>query len=153
LLDSAGRLIGINTAIFSPSGAYAGIGFAVPVDSVNRTVPDLIKTGRVERAGIGIQVAPDQIMRQLKLTGVLITGFTENSVAEAAGMLATTQNSETGEIELGDRVVAIGQEPITIGADLWRALSKYKVGDSVTVTTRRGNKEQQSTVKLQAEQE
>lgn len=153
LLDSAGRLIGINTAIYSPSGAYAGIGFAVPVDSVNLTVPDLIKTGRVERAGLGIQIAPDQVLRQLKLTGALIMGFPENSAAEAAGLKATTRNPETGEIELGDRIVAINQDPVAKGADLTRALGKYKVGDTVSVTVRRDDTEKLFTVKLQALQQ
>ena len=153
LLDSAGRLIGINTAIYSPSGAYAGSGFAVPMDSVNLTVPDLIKTGRVERAGLGIQIAPDQVLRQLKLTGALIMGFPENSAAEAAGLKATTRNPETGEIELGDRIVAINQDPVAKGADLTRALGKYKVGDTVSVTVRRDDTEKLFTVKLQALQQ
>lgn len=153
LLDSAGRLIGINTAIYSPSGAYAGIGFAVPVDSVNQAVPELIKKGRVERPGLGIQVAPDQIMTQLKLTGVLIMGFSEDSAAEAAGLQATTRNSSTGEIELGDRIVAIGKEEIKNGADLMRVLRQYKVGETVTVKTHRDDSEKLYTVTLQAVQE
>jgi S1-C subfamily serine protease len=72
LLDSAGRLIGVNTAIYSPSGASAGIGFAIPVDTVNRIVPELIRYGKLTRPGIGVQIAEDQIAQQLGIKGVLV---------------------------------------------------------------------------------
>jgi len=150
LLDSAGRLIGINTAIYSPSGAYAGIGFAVPVDTVNRIVPELIRKGRVERAGLGVQIAPDQVMRQLGLKGVLILGFSEESAAEKAGLRATRRDPETGDVVLGDRIIAIDQYPVEDSEDLLNALERYKVGDEVTVTVRRDNTERLFTVKLQA---
>src|SRR5204863_4131396 len=75
LLDSAGRLIGVNTAIYSPSGAYAGIGFAVPVDTINRVVPQLIRDGKVERAGLGVKIAGDNITQKLGLQGALVSGF------------------------------------------------------------------------------
>ena len=72
LLDSAGRLIGVNTAIYSPSGTYAGVGFAVPVDTVNRIVPQVIRNGQVQRAGLGVTVYPDNVVRSLGLQGALV---------------------------------------------------------------------------------
>src|SRR5207248_9493271 len=85
LLDSAGRLIGVNTAILSPSGAWAGIGFAIPVDDVNRIVTQVIRHGKVLRPGLGIQPAPDQIARQHGITGALILNIDSDGPAAKAG--------------------------------------------------------------------
>src|SRR5207249_6639405 len=81
LLDSCGRLIGVNSAIYSPSGASAGIGFAIPVDTVNRIVPELIRYGKITRPGIGVQAAEDQIAQQLGVKGVLIVDVVAGSAA------------------------------------------------------------------------
>ena len=90
LLDSAGRLIGVNTAIYSPSGVSAGIGFAIPVDTVNRIVTELIRFGKVVRPGFGVQVADEQIAQRLNVTGVLIVDVARGSAAAKAGHSADT---------------------------------------------------------------
>src|SRR5207237_5433041 len=86
LLDSAGRVIGVNTAILSPSGTSAGIGFAIPVDIVNRVVPDLIKNGRVPTPGIGIVAASEAVSTRLGIEGVIIVRTAPGSPAERAGI-------------------------------------------------------------------
>jgi S1-C subfamily serine protease len=148
LLDSAGRLIGINTAIYSPSGAYAGIGFAVPVDIVNRIIPQLVKNGKSERAGLGIRIADDQISRRLGLKGVLVLGFSDDSPAAKAGLRRTTEDQSTGEIVLGDQIIAVDQQPVHNSNDLFRALEKHKIGDTVAVTVRRDDAEKLLSVTL-----
>jgi S1-C subfamily serine protease len=149
LLDSAGRLIGVNTAIYSPSGASAGIGFAIPVDTVNRIVPELIRYGKVIRPGLGIQVAEDQIAQQLGLKGVLIVDITRAGAAAKAGMRATQRDS-LGRVKLGDVIVAIDGKQTNSVNDLFLILEQYKVGDSVTVTVLREGKRQQLKVTLEA---
>ncbi len=145
LLDSAGRLIGVNTAIYSPSGSSAGIGFAIPVDEVNRVVPQLIKKGKLERPGLGIQVFNDQIARNLGANkGTLVYQVLPGSAAERAG-LRPTQRTPTGDILRGDIISAIDDQPIEKANDLFDVLEKYKVGDTVSVTVLRADGE----VKLQ----
>jgi len=142
LLDSAGRLIGVNTAIYSPSGASAGIGFAVPVDVVNRVVPELIRYGRVVQPGLGIAVANDQLAQRLGINGVLVIRVQPGSTAEAAGLLPTRR--EGGEIILGDIIVAISGEPVKTYNQLRNVLDRYRVGDEVELTVIRSGR----TVKL-----
>jgi S1-C subfamily serine protease len=138
LLDSAGRLIGVNTAIFSPSGTSAGIGFAIPVEEVSRVVPQLIKDGKVTRPGLGVQVAADQVARQLKQTGVLITEVQPNSPAAQAGLRPTYL--ERGRVRLGDVLVAIDGQPVKKVGDLFDHLEKHQVNDTVTIQVLRGDK-------------
>ena len=133
LLDSAGRLIGVNTAIYSPSGAYAGIGFAIPVDTVNRVVPQLLRHGKVIRPGFGIQIANDQIVRQLGIEGVLVLRVQPGGAAEAAGFRATEMDEEQN-IQLGDVIVGVDGRPIRDSNDLFKALDRRAVGDEVSVT-------------------
>ncbi len=149
LLDSAGRLIGINTQIVSPSGAYAGIGFAVPVNTVNRIVPELIKYGKVIRPGLGVTLVPDQIAQRWGITGVIIGRVSPGSSAERAG-LRGTKETITGRVELGDIVVAIEGKPVQVLDDFMGTLERYQVGDRVTVDILRGNRRQSVTVTLQA---
>src|SRR3979409_1215144 len=106
LLDSRGRLIGVNTAIYSPSGANAGIGFAIPVDSVQRVVPQLLRHGKVIRPGIGATYVPDQVVKQLGLKGALIATVTPGGGAYEAGMIPIRRNDE-GDILLGDLIGAV----------------------------------------------
>src|SRR5262249_45219443 len=106
LLDSAGRLIGVNTAIYSPSGSSSGIGFAVPVDTVNRIVPQLIRQGEITRAGLGVRIGDDRISRRLKLPGVLIIEVEKGGAAAAAGLRGTLIDAKGGT-KLGDIIVAI----------------------------------------------
>lgn len=118
LLDSAGRLIGVNTAIFSPSGASAGIGFAIPVDVVNRVVPELIKNGRTRNPGIGIIAGQEATAARLGIDGVVIVRVLPGTPAAAAGLRGI--DMQTGEI--GDVVVGAGGRPVNRLADLTAAL-------------------------------
>ncbi|HEX3475515.1 MAG TPA: trypsin-like peptidase domain-containing protein [Kofleriaceae bacterium] len=130
LLDSAGRLIGINTAIFSPSGANAGIGFAVPVDTVNSIVPQLLKYGKIKRPGLGIVPIPEQFAMQNNIDGVAIRAV--SGAAERAGLVGITQDID-GNV-LGDVIVKIDGADIHRASDLYRVLDSHNVGDVVDVT-------------------
>src|SRR5688572_1363702 len=142
LLDSAGRLIGVNTAIFSPSGAFAGIGFAIPVDVVRRVVPQLIRDGKITRPALGVQLAPEQITRQLDLKGVLILEVEPDSPAAKAG-LRPTRRDEGNRVHLGDVLLAVGDTPVRTSADLLDALEQHQSGDTVQLKVLRNGKEQQ----------
>ncbi len=131
LLDSAGRLIGINTAIYSQSGENAGIGFAVPVEVVNRVVPDLIRYGKLIRPDLGVTFANETINRRLKDRGLLILNVPPGSAAEKAGLLGT--KSLAGEIILGDIVESINGRPVRSFDDLRRELDKCAIGQTVPV--------------------
>jgi S1-C subfamily serine protease len=129
LLDSAGRLIGVNTAIYSPSGASAGVGFAVPVDTVRRVVTQLVTTGRVERAGLGV---------------------IEGSGAAQAGLIPSRRDPTTGSLILGDVIVAIDAEPVADSLDLYRILDRREVNDVVQVTVIREGQRLELPVRLGA---
>ena len=152
LLDSAGRLIGVNTAIYSPSGASAGIGFAIPVDTVNRIVPELIRSGRVTRPGIGIQVAEDQIAERLGVTGVLIVDVLPGSSAAKAGIRPTRRES-SGRVHLGDIITAIDGKKVESSNDLFLLFERYKVGDVVRISLLRDGKPVERRVALEAVKE
>ena len=141
LLDSAGRLIGVNTAIYSPSGASSGIGFAIPVDEVNRVVPQLIRHGKVIRPGLGMQVAPDQVARSVGAPGVIILGVQPDSPAAKAGLRPTRRDSAQSMV-LGDVIVAIDGHKIQTVKDLFAALAQHDVGSTVTVNVLRDGKEE-----------
>ena len=149
LLDSAGRLIGVNTAIYSPSGASAGIGFAVPVDTVNRIVPQLIRQGEITRPGLGVRLGDDRVSRRLNLPGVLIIDINKGSTAEAAGLRGTRSDAR-GRIALGDIIVGIDSDRTETSNDLFNALEKHAVGETVKVTVVRGETRLTVPVKLQA---
>lgn len=150
LLDSAGRLIGVNTMIVSPSGAYSGVGFAVPVDIVNQVVPELIQHGRVEHAGLGARVFNDQFARQLGiLEGVLIRDVFKNSGAAAAGIRPTSED-EDGNIQLGDVLTEISGRKIRSTIDLLKALDGPKPGESIRVSVLRNGRSLTVDVQLQA---
>ena len=154
LLDSAGRLIGVNTAIYSPSGASAGIGFAVPVDTVSRIVPELITHGRVVRPVIG--VAFDDrlsvaVTRRLGIEGVLIREVYEGTGAAAAG-LQGTEVDRRGRVVPGDVIQEIDGKPVRSTSDLLGRLGSYKPGDTVTLTAFRDGRARKVQVKLRAPQ-
>lgn len=149
LLDSAGRLIGVNTQIVSPSGAFAGIGFAVPVDTVNRIVPELIKHGKLIRPGLGISLVPDAMARRWGVKGVIIGKVGRGSAAERVG-LRGARETMAGRVELGDILVAVDGKPVETVEELMDAMEKHKVGDQVTIEYARGNRRLQATVTLQA---
>jgi S1-C subfamily serine protease len=149
LLDSAGRLIGVNMAIYSPSGASAGIGFAVPVDTVNRIVPQLIRQGEITRPGLGVRIGDDRVSRRLNLSGVLIIDVEKGSVAATAGLRGTRVDAKGGMV-LGDIIMGIDGERIETSNDLLNAIEKHAVGDTVKVTVLRGESRLSMPVKLQA---
>jgi S1-C subfamily serine protease len=149
LLDSAGRLIGVNTAIYSPSGASAGIGFAIPVDTVNRIVPELIRSGKVIQPGMGIQIADEQIAQRLGVTGVLVVDVARGSAASKAGIQPTRRDAD-GKLRLGDIITAVDGRKVATPNDLFLLLEKYKIGDVVTISLLRDGKTVQSKVALEA---
>lgn len=155
LLDSAGRLIGINAAIYSPSGASAGIGFAIPVDTVNRIVPQLIRTGKVDQPGLGIHIWQDDIVAELvnrgvlPKPGVLVRDVLPQGGAGKAGMRGTKRTPDS-RVRWGDLIIAIDDKLITKTAELFAALHSYTVGTTVTVTVLRDGKQQKLQVELHA---
>jgi S1-C subfamily serine protease len=148
LLDSAARLIGVNTAIYSPSGAFAGIGFAIPVDEVNRIVPRLIREGKFVRPTIGIQAAPPTLTQALKLPeGVAVVGVLPDSPAQKAG-LQPFRSGNDGNVILGDIIVALDGTPVKSLDDLLELLERRQPGDTVTLTTVRGQERVEQKVVL-----
>jgi len=151
LLDSAGRLIGVNTAIYSPSGVSAGIGFAIPVDTVNRIVSELIRYGKVTRPGIGVQIAEEQIADRLGVKGILIVEVVPGSAAAKAG-LRPTQREGSGRVRLGDVITAVDGKKVESPNELFILLENYKVGDVVSISLLRDGKVMQTKVTLEAVQ-
>jgi len=150
LLDSAGRLIGINTAIYSPSGASAGIGFAVPVNTVARVVPEIIKNGRYIRPTLGIEINQplnERLVQALGVSGVVILRVQPGSAAEKAGLLGATVN-DTGIIP-GDIITAIDAKPVNSTNELLSILDERQVGDTVRLKVLRDGTATELTVTLQ----
>jgi S1-C subfamily serine protease len=155
LLDSAGRLIGVNTAIYSPSGASAGIGFAVPVDTVNRVVPQLLAGGSVTRPFMGVRVSDPvsrQITRQLGVEGLVVIHVEPDSPAARAGIRGTTQDSD-GSITPGDVIQALDGKPVKTTDQLFALLERHKGGDVVTVKIFRDGESRDVDVTLESPRE
>jgi S1-C subfamily serine protease len=148
LLDSAGRLIGMNTAIFSPTGANAGIGFAVPVDSINAIVPQLLKYGKLIRPGLGINTLRDDVARRYRIDGVAITAVLQGGAADQAGLVGPRRGP--GDSIIADVIVKVGDIDVHTEQDLFRALDAHKVGDEVEVTVRSEGAQRTVRVVLQA---
>lgn len=142
LLDSAGRLIGVTTAIFSPSGANAGIGFAIPVDVANRVVPTLISTGRFPTPGIGIAAANEFVAAQLGVSGVVVAAVVPGSPAEEAGLAGM----DPAQGALGDVIVEVDGKPIANLAELTAELERAGVGGQVELTVQRNGQEREVAV-------
>ncbi|XCV40846.1 trypsin-like peptidase domain-containing protein [Methylococcus sp. ANG] len=152
LLDSAGRLVGINTAIYSPSGAFSGVGFAVPVDTVNRVVPQLIGRGQYIRPALGIAVDEglnQRAVQRLGITGVLVLKVNPGSAAEAAGLRGATLLSD-GRLIPGDIILAVEGRPVDSVGKLSALLDDYQIGQKVRLSVRRGETEMDVAVQLQA---
>jgi S1-C subfamily serine protease len=137
LLDSAGRLIGVNTAIFSPTGTSAGIGMAIPVDTVARIVPQLIRFGEVRRAGLGVTALTDHVARSWGFDGVIIRQVLPGSQAEKSGLLGI-RFDRNGRLVSADVIQAIDGEKIHTFADLSNALDTRAPGEIVEVSVLRG---------------
>ena len=153
LLDSRGRLIGVNTAIYSPSGASAGIGFSIPVDVVNWIVPELIQYGKVMRPVLGVDVASPQWERRLGIEGegALVIDVAKGGPAEQAGIIPTMRD-RYGSVQWGDLIISIGDESIKSGNEMTLALEKYQPGDQVSVELVRNGKPVRVEVVLAAPQ-
>ncbi|TYH52327.1 hypothetical protein ES332_D09G019300v1 [Gossypium tomentosum] len=149
LLDSKGNLIGINTAIFTQTGTSAGVGFAIPSSTVLKIVPQLIQFGKVVRAGLNIEIAPDLIANQLNVRkGALILQVPSNGLAAKAGLLPTTRGF-AGNLILGDIILAVDNKLVKNKAELNKALDEYNVGDKVMFKIRRGSENMELPVILE----
>jgi S1-C subfamily serine protease len=147
LLDSAGRLIGLNTVIFSRSGGSAGIGFAVPADDIERIVAQIIAHGRVVLAGIGITRVEPTIAQRLGVAkGILIGDILPNTPAEKAD-LQVTRRDAWGRVVLGDIIIALNGHPVENYGVLYNLLTELKVGEKITITLQRGDRRINKTMK------
>lgn len=151
LLDSDGLLIGVNTAIYSPSGTYAGIGFSIPVDVVRWVVPELIRYGKVKRPTLGVELATSNQARRLGLEGALVLGLQKGGPAERSG-IRPTYRDRYGHIQLGDVIVGLNGQPVTSPNDLFLELEKYEAGAKVEVVVRREGEEIRIPAVLDASQ-
>lgn len=138
LLDSSGKMIGMATAIYSPSGASAGVGFAIPVDTVKYVVDMLIRNGEIIRPVLGVSILDSRQARQaLGITkGILILEVKPGTPASQAG-LRGLRRTDSGIIEIGDIIIAVEGKPIENEGDLFRAIEAYEPGDVVKVTVNR----------------
>lgn len=148
LLDSSGRLIGINTQIVSPSGAFAGIGFAVPVNTVKRVVPQLIKFGKIIRPSIGVSILHDSIASRWGIQGLIIAKVQPGGPADRAG-LQSIQETRRGRLKLGDIITKVDGEPVNRVDDLARILDRHRVGEPVTFEIRRNGELQNISMILE----
>jgi S1-C subfamily serine protease len=151
LLDSDGLLIGMTTAIVSPSGASAGIGFAIPVDEINQVVTELIKHGKITRPGMGVILASNQEAAQQLLnidSGVVIENVVKDSPAAKAGIQPATKDAD-GEIH-ADVIVAVDDQPVKNNKDLYSIMEKHKIGDTVKVTLERDGQRRDVSITLEA---
>ncbi|KAG2485564.1 hypothetical protein HYH03_015729 [Edaphochlamys debaryana] len=149
LLDSGGCLIGINTAIYSPTGANNGVGFAIPVDIVRGSVTQIITYGKVTRPVLGISFAPDQSSEALGIKGILVLSAREGGPAWKAG-LQGSKRDEYGRLVLGDIITAVNGSKIKTSSDLYRVLDKSDVGDTLKMTILRENSTLEVDVTLEA---
>ncbi|MEE2776563.1 MAG: trypsin-like peptidase domain-containing protein [Acidobacteriota bacterium] len=148
LLDSFGRLVGVNTQIYSPSGASAGIGFAIPVDTVRWVVPDLIEHGEIHRPALGIYPGPDTTAKRAGIEGVIFVRVEPDGPADRAG-LQPLRRDRRGRVLLGDIITAIDGEPVRSREDLTLLLERKEEGDRVEVTYLRGRDERKAEVRLE----
>jgi S1-C subfamily serine protease len=132
LLDSSGRLIGVNAASYSPSGGSAGVGFAIPANTVARVVPQLILHGRVVRPSLGLEFVPDSVVRALGLRGALVLAVEAGSEAEKREIAGTKRSAEAGWV-LGDLIDGAEGRPIGSAGELLVLLEGKKVGDVVVL--------------------
>jgi len=136
LLDSAGRLVGINTAIFTRSGFSSGIGFAIPVDTVKIIVPQLIQYGSIRLPSLNVQIASEKVAKQLQVKeGALIQSLLPDSAASRAGLLPTRRG--IGGILVGDVIISIGSIPVKNAISLDDALQSYEIGDTAKLRIKR----------------
>lgn len=145
LLDSAGRLIGVNTAIISRSGSSSGIGFAVPVDTVNRIAPQIISNGKPARPGIGIRAASPELSARLNVEGVIVFDVSPGGPADKAGIVAADVTAQ----RLGDVIIAVNGSAVRTIAELASELEKVGVGAEAKLTVARNGAQREVTVRLE----
>jgi len=149
LLDSSGKLIGVTTLIYSPSGAFAGVGFAIPIHVVKRVVPQRIKYGKVRRAGLGVILVPDSLREKLDVAnGAMILEVQNGSAADRAG-LEGTYRTYSGDIYYGDIIVKVDTRKISGNEELKNYLEGKSPGDIVRVEFIRSGRRKTAVVKLQ----
>ena len=149
LLNSNGQLVGVNTAIYSPTGASAGIGFAIPVNAVKVIIPQLIEHGKLIRPVLGIETLTDYWTRRLRVKGVAILSVREGLPAAKAGM-AGVREDRRGKIHLGDVIIAINGQNVINEDSLLNQLEQFSPGDNVKVTTLKDEKIHNYNVQLVA---
>jgi S1-C subfamily serine protease len=151
LLDSGARLIGMNTVIFSTSGSSAGLGFAVPSDTIKVVVPQLIQHGKLIRPGLGIGIVPDSMKRRIlgNDKGIVVSYVDDKGSASKAGIQGMTQD-QFGRTYLGDIILSVDGQDVNNLDDIYQVLDKHKIGDEVMVKYRREGKTLATKVKLQA---
>ncbi len=147
LLNSMGELVGVNTIIISSSGASAGVGFAIPVNTVKSIIPQLIEHGRIMRPIIGITTVHDSVARRYRIKGVIIYQVPKESIAAKAGMVGIRQDRR-GNVIWGDIITRVDQIRIRNPNDLYSALEEYKPGDTVTIETNRDNRKRTFQIQL-----
>lgn len=147
LLNSLGQLIGVNTAIYSPSGASAGIGFAIPVNIVKEVVPQLIAYGKIIRPTLGVELASDRWLQRYRVEGVPVVRVYRGFPADEVGMVGV-QRGPRGELVLGDVIVEIDGQAVTSNDDFLTAIEAREVGDKVRIKTRRRGQEMTFNVEL-----
>lgn len=148
LLDSKGRLIGVNTSIYSPSGAYAGIGFCIPSDVVNWVIPDLIEHGKLLRPEIGVQFASKNANKRFGFKGALVLDVFKNGAAAKVGLRPTVRD-RSGRFRWGDIIIALDKQKVNSHNDLLLILEEYEVGDKVILTVIRGEEELEVSLVLE----
>ena len=144
LVDSSGRLIGVNTAILAPTGSFTGVGFPIPVDTVNRIVPELIRSGRARLAGIGFVPLPEEVAHQHGIRGVVVQAVPPGSAAAQAGLVGMDAAGR-----LGDVIVAADGKPVATVADLAVVLERIGIGNRVRLTVVRNGTRRELTVTVQ----
>ena len=147
LLNSMGQLVGVNTAIYSPSGGSAGIGFAIPVNTVSEVVPQLIAFGKIMRPVLGVELASDRWLRRYRVEGVPIVRTFRGFPADNAGMVGARRGSR-GEIILGDVITEIEGERVASNDEFLNAMEKHRVGDIIDIVTTREGVEKRFSVEL-----
>lgn len=149
LLNSMGQLVGVNTAIYSPSGASAGIGFAIPINTIKKIVPQLLEHGTLYRPVMGIETLTDYWAKRLQVKGIAVLSVRKDYPADEAGMVGVREDAR-GNIHLGDVIIAIEGEPVTNEDSLLSLLERFKPGDQINVTSLKDEEIQNYQVTLTA---
>lgn len=147
LLNSDGELIAMNTMIYSSTGTSAGVGFAVPVDTIKRIVPQIIKFGKVTRPGLGISILPDQYASRLRTEGAIVLDVPQRSSAYNSGIRGIVRD-RYGRLYMQDVIVAINNTKIDSYDDLFNAMDNFRIGEIVNLTLNRENKKRTVRIKL-----